>query len=99
MSIDCIAAKGARSHPLYEQRSPILDPAVSLVSVGAAGHHDHPVRDARALASNWLSPLLALEVASRGALHFSNDPVKSADFRFWHKADILVALCDVRFWG
>jgi hypothetical protein len=61
--------------------------------------HDHPVRDARALASNWLSPLLALEVASRGALHFSNDPVKSADFRFWHKADILVALSDVRFWG
>jgi hypothetical protein len=26
--------------------------------------------------------------AWRGALRFSNDPVKSADFRFWHKADV-----------
>jgi hypothetical protein len=37
--------------------------------------------------------------AWRGALHFSNDPVKSADFRCWHKADIAAVLNDVRFWG
>jgi hypothetical protein len=34
-----------------------------------------------------------------GALHFSNDPVKSADFRFWHEADIGAVLNDVRFRG
>jgi hypothetical protein len=54
--------KGARSRPLYEQRSPILDPALSLVSVGPQGHHDHPARDRRALASCRLSPVLALEI-------------------------------------
>jgi hypothetical protein len=37
--------------------------------------------------------------AWRGALHFSNDPVKSADFRFWHLTDIPVALSNVRFRG
>jgi len=37
--------------------------------------------------------------AWRGALHFSNDPVKSADFRFWHEADIGAVLNDVRSWG
>src|SRR5262245_31630443 len=40
-STDCVAAKGARLRPLYEQGSPILYIAVSLVSVGPQGHHDH----------------------------------------------------------
>jgi hypothetical protein len=31
------------------------------------------------------------------ALHFSNDPVKSADFRFWHLAKITVTRSNVRF--
>ena len=35
----------------------------SPVSVGPQGHHDHPPRDARALASGRLCSVLALEVA------------------------------------
>ena len=37
-----------------------------MVSVDPAGPHDHPSRDARALASGWLPLLLALEVALTG---------------------------------
>ncbi len=37
-----------------------------MVSVDPAGPQDHPSRDARALASGGLSPLLALEVALTG---------------------------------
>jgi hypothetical protein len=36
--------------------------ALSLVSVGPQGHHDHPARDRRALASCRLSPVWALEI-------------------------------------
>ena len=25
--------------------------------------------------------------------------MKLADFRYWHKADMVIALSDVRFWG
>src|SRR3977135_261894 len=39
---------------------------LSMVSVDPAGPHDHPSRDARALASGRLSVLLALEVALTG---------------------------------
>src|SRR2546422_443330 len=52
-----------RPAPAYEQRSLVLYPAVSMVSVDPAGPHDHPSRDARALASGRLSLLLAFEVA------------------------------------
>src|SRR6266566_1587445 len=45
------------------RRSLVLYPAVSMVSVGAEGHHGHPSRDARPLASGRLSSLLVLEVA------------------------------------
>src|SRR5258707_6459434 len=41
-------------------------PAVSLVSINPAGSHNHPARDARALAQGRLSLLLALEVAPIG---------------------------------
>src|SRR5467141_3952541 len=41
-------------------------PAVSLVSINPAGSHNHPARDARALASGRFSLLLALEVAPTG---------------------------------
>ena len=44
----------------------VLYPAVSMVSVGAEGHHGHPSRDARPLASGRLSLLLALEIALAG---------------------------------
>src|SRR5712672_3520475 len=44
----------------------VLDPAVSLVSINPAGSHNHPARDARALAQGRLSLLLALEVAPTG---------------------------------
>jgi hypothetical protein len=41
-------------------------PAVSLVSINPEGSHNHPARDARALAQGGLSLLLALEVAPTG---------------------------------
>jgi hypothetical protein len=41
-------------------------PAVSLVSINPEGSHNHPARDARALAQGRLSLLLALEVAPTG---------------------------------
>src|ERR1700737_2118775 len=41
-------------------------PAVSLVSIDPEGSHNHPARDARALAQGRLSLLLALEVAPTG---------------------------------
>src|SRR6202040_670993 len=44
----------------------VLYPAVSLVSINLAGSHNHPARDARALAQGRLSLLLALEVAPTG---------------------------------
>src|SRR5215216_319020 len=34
-----------------------------MVSIGPEGHHDHPSRNHRPLASGWLSPVLALEIA------------------------------------
>jgi hypothetical protein len=51
---------------LANQRSLVLDPAVSLVSINPAGSNHHPARDARALAQGRLSLLLALEVAPAG---------------------------------
>src|ERR1700694_2621839 len=44
----------------------VLYPAVSLVSINPEGSHNHPARDARALAQGRLSLLLALEVAPIG---------------------------------
>jgi hypothetical protein len=44
----------------------VFNPAILMVSVAAAGHHRHPSRDARALASGRLSLLLALEIALAG---------------------------------
>ena len=44
----------------------VLYPVVSMVPVDPAGPHDHPSRDARALASGRLALLLALEVAPTG---------------------------------
>src|SRR6476660_5259088 len=43
-----------------KQRSLVLCSALSLVSVDPAGSHDYPARDAGALASGWLLPLLAV---------------------------------------
>src|SRR6476659_9887082 len=63
ISADCAAAEGARSCPRHERRSLGLYPTVSMVSVGAKGHHGHPSRDACPLASGRLSRLLALEIA------------------------------------
>ena len=41
-------------------------PAVSLVSSNLERSHNHPARDAGALAQSWISLLLALEVAPTG---------------------------------
>jgi len=62
-----------------EQRSLVLYPAVSLVSVDPAGSHDHPSRDAGALASGGLSPLLALEIAPTGRATSDRDGAALAD--------------------
>src|SRR5207253_4379580 len=61
-STDCAAAQGARSRPAHKWGSLVLGPAVSIVSIGAQGHHYHPTGDPGALASGRLSPLLALEI-------------------------------------
>src|SRR5271165_7300805 len=50
-SADRVAAEGARSRPAHEQRPVVLGPPVPMVSSGPQGHHDHPARDPRALAS------------------------------------------------
>src|SRR3979490_388944 len=47
--------------------------AVSLVSINPAGSHNHPARDARALAQGRLSLLLALEIASAGRAATNRD--------------------------
>jgi hypothetical protein len=60
-----VAAQDARSTTADEQRSLVFYSTVSVVSVDPAGSHDHPSRDAGALASRGLSLLLALEVAWR----------------------------------
>ena len=78
ISADCAAAEGDRSCPRHQRRSLGLYPTVSMVSVGAEGHHGHPSRDALALASGRLSSVLVLEVApvrraaadQRGAARF-----------------------------
>jgi hypothetical protein len=44
---------------LFERRSLVPNPIVSMVSVGFEGGHDHPARDPRALAPGRLSALLA----------------------------------------
>jgi hypothetical protein len=55
-----------RAVSAYEPRSLVLYQAVPLVSNNLEGSHFHSARYARALAQNWLSRLLALEVAPTG---------------------------------
>src|SRR5437879_9881447 len=50
----------------FTNKSLVPYPAVSLVSINPEGSHNHPARDARALAKGRLSLLLALEVAPTG---------------------------------
>ena len=61
-----VLRRGAGPGPAHKQRSLVLYPTVSLVSVAPAGPNDYPSRDARALASGRLLLLLALEVAPTG---------------------------------
>src|SRR5437660_3254150 len=61
-STDCAAAQGARSRPAHKWGSLVLGPAVSMVSIGAHGHHYHPTGDPCPLASSRLPPVLALEI-------------------------------------
>src|SRR5258706_10104570 len=69
-SIDCAAAEGARSRSTHEWGSLVLGPAVSMVSIGAQGHHYHPTGDPGALASSRLSPFLA------GVNHVTFEPTE-----------------------
>jgi hypothetical protein len=52
---------------------------LSLVSFYPAGSHNHPARDACALAQSWLSLLLALEVAPTGRATADRNEVARAD--------------------
>src|SRR5258708_23649478 len=61
------------------KRPLVLYPAVSLVSINPAGSHNHPARDARALAQGRLSLLLALEVAHARRAATDRDGSSRAD--------------------
>src|SRR5271170_4200003 len=50
----------------FKSKLRVLYPAIPLVSINPEGSHNHPARDARALAQGRLSLLLALEVAPIG---------------------------------
>src|ERR1700674_1919037 len=65
-SVDCFAAQAAWARQTRKQRSLVLHPAISLVSINPQGPHGHPSRDAGSLASDRLSQLLALEVTIFG---------------------------------
>src|SRR5262249_31928469 len=65
-SADSASAPGARSGPVHEQRSPVLPPIISVVSVDREGNDDHPARDTGAMASRGVPPLLALEIPEPG---------------------------------
>jgi hypothetical protein len=62
---------------------------VSMVSVDPAGPHDHPSRDARALASGGLSLLLALEVALTGRVAADRDGPPRVDPADEHREPVL----------
>jgi len=49
--------------PPHERGSLVLGPAVSMVSIDAEGHHDHPTGDPCPLASRRIPPVLALEIS------------------------------------
>src|SRR5258708_3366368 len=53
--------------------------AVSLVSINPEGSHNHSARDARALAQDRLSMLLALEMGSRGRATADRGGIARAD--------------------
>src|ERR1700757_2151326 len=60
-SLQCAGGEvGYRADNTFRPRACIG--SVSLVSVNPEGSHDHPARDARALAQERLSALLALEI-------------------------------------
>src|ERR1700727_323022 len=73
------ATQGERSGPAFEQRSLVLRPALSLVSVDSGGRHDPPSRDVGAPASGRLSPLLVLEIALTRRAPANRDRTARAD--------------------
>src|SRR5882757_6598659 len=78
-SVDCFAAESEGPGAPYEQRSLVLYSDVSMVSINPEGCHNHPARDARALAQGRLSLLLALEVALSGRAAADRDGPARAD--------------------
>src|ERR1700674_186746 len=78
-SADRFATQGERAGPAFEQRSLVLRPALSLVSVDPRGRHDPPSPDVGALASGRLSPLLALEIALTRRAPANRDRTARAD--------------------
>src|SRR6266404_8712199 len=56
------ASPAAARAPRAATRSFVLDPAVSMVSLGPQGHHNRPTGDPCPLASGRLPSVLALEI-------------------------------------
>src|SRR6478672_8572167 len=68
-----------RARQTRKQRSLVLHPAISLVSINPQGPHGHPSRDAGSLASGRLSQLLALEVTIIGRAATDRDGPSRTD--------------------
>src|SRR5260370_13165228 len=63
----------------HKPRPLVFRPALSLVPVDPSGFHDYSTRNAVALASGRLSPLLALGIASTGRATADRDRIARAD--------------------
>src|SRR5712664_4670053 len=73
------ATQGKGEGSSHEYRPLVLRSTLSLVSVDPEGRDDCPTRNAGALASGRLSPLLALEIASTGRATADRDRIARAD--------------------
>src|ERR1700686_2605065 len=78
-SADRPATQGKGEGSSHEYRPLVLRSTLSLVSVDPEGRDDCPTRNAGALASGRLSPLLALEIASTGRATADRDRIARAD--------------------
>src|SRR5258705_8916038 len=79
LRVDRFATQAARARQTRKQRSLVLHPAISLVSIHPEGPHGHPSRDAGSLASGRLSQLLALEVTIIGRTATDRDGIARTD--------------------
>jgi hypothetical protein len=74
-----MVGSGSRTMIAGSLSSCIAGSTVSLVSINPAGSHNRPARDARALAQDRLSLVLALEVAPIGRATTNRDGAARID--------------------